>query len=349
MTLGPVMLDVQGLTLSAEEKDVLRHPAVGGVILFSRNYESVEQLSALTQAIHALRQPPLLVAVDQEGGRVQRFRDAFTRLPPAGQVGQRFEQEPAACTQLAENCGWLMATEVMAAGLDLSFAPVLDLDFGVSSVIGDRAFHRQPDAVTELALAYQRGMHRAGMASVGKHFPGHGAVAADSHERLPEDDRVYADIEMADLVPFQRLIDNGLNAVMVAHVLYPQVDPQPAGFSRFWLSEVLRQRLHFQGVIFSDDLSMGGAEWAGDYTDRADLSLEAGCDMLLVCNQPAQAIRVIEHLETFSNPASSMRLARLHGQGKTPWSALNRTPAWQTAVNSVSRCEAEPWLDMDIE
>lgn len=344
MTLGPVMLDLQGLELQPEEKDLLAHPSVGGIILFSRNYQSPEQLMALCNAIHTLRSPPLLIAVDQEGGRVQRFRNHFTRLPAVGLIDK--SKNPLLA---AEQSGWLMASEVIASGVDLSFAPVLDLDYGVSSVIGDRAFHRQADKVSKLALAYQRGMHSAGMASVGKHFPGHGAVSADSHERLPEDEREFADLLLDDLVPFERLIANGLNGVMAAHVLYPAIDSQPAGFSRFWLQEVLRQRMNFQGVIFSDDLSMGGAEWAGSYTDRADMSLQAGCDMVLICNQPEQAIAVVEHLEKYSSPASSMRLARLHGQCKIAWQELGSNNQWQSAVNLVKACETEPWLDMDME
>ena len=344
MTLGPVMLDVQGVELQPVEKEILAHPAVGGVILFSRNYESPDQLIALCQAIHAVRTPPLLISVDQEGGRVQRFRSQFTQLPAAGLVAKSKD-----ALQMAEQSGWLMATEVIAGGVDLSFAPVLDLDYGVSSVIGDRAFHRQPSKVAELALAYQRGMHHAGMATVGKHFPGHGAVVADSHAQLPEDERDYADLEKEDLIPFERLIVNGLNGIMAAHVLYPAIDSQPAGFSRFWLQETLRQRMNFQGVIFSDDLSMGGAEWAGGYTDRADRSLDAGCDMILVCNKPEQAVAVVEHLENYRNPASAMRLARLHSQCKIDWQQLCSNAQWQSAVSNIKTCNVEPWLDMDME
>lgn len=344
MTLGPVMLDIQGMELQADEKEILAHPSVGGIILFSRNYQSPEQLMALCNALHAVRTPPLLIAVDQEGGRVQRFRNHFTRLPAVGLIENN--QEPLLTS---EQCGWLMATEVVAAGVDISFAPVLDLDYGVSSVIGDRAFHRQPDKVAELALAYQRGMHSAGMATVGKHFPGHGGVSADSHKSLPEDMREFADLLLEDLVPFERLVKNGLNGIMTAHVVYPAIDPQPAGFSRFWLQQVLRQRLNFQGVIFSDDLSMGGAEWAGSYTDRADMSLQAGCDSVLICNQPEQAVTVVEHLENYNNPASSMRLARLHGQCKINWHELCENSQWQAAVETIKACETEPWLDMDLE
>lgn len=344
MTLGPVMLDIKSVVLQPEEKEILAHPSVGGVILFSRNYASPDQLIALCEAIHAVRSPPLLIAVDQEGGRVQRFRAHFTRLPAVGLI-----EKSEDALQVAEQSGWLMATEVLAGGVDLSFAPVLDLDYGVSSVIGDRAFHRQADKVSELALAYQRGMHQAGMATVGKHFPGHGAVQADSHERLPEDERSFADLLLEDLVPFERLISNGLNGIMAAHVLYPAIDPQPAGFSRFWLQDVLRERFNFQGVIFSDDLSMGGAEWAGSYADRADRSLQAGCDMVLVCNQPEAAITVIEHLEHYRNPASSMRLVRLHGQCKIGWQDLYNNTGWQAASETIRLCESEPWLDMDME
>ena len=216
MSIGPVMADVQGLELEAEEREMLQHPAVGGVILFSRNYHSAEQIHRLADDIHRLREPPLLMAVDQEGGRVQRFRDGFFRLPPAGSLGAVYRQDRGQGLRLAEEAGWLMASEVLSVGVDLSFAPVLDLDLGISTVIGDRAFHRKPVAVSELALAYQRGMHQAGMASVGKHFPGHGGVVADSHHSLPEDERSLVDLQMKDLIPFERLIHNGLNGIMAA-------------------------------------------------------------------------------------------------------------------------------------
>jgi len=349
MTLGPVMVDLKGTGLLQEERDVLAHPAVGGVILFSRNYESPQQVVELCAAIHAVRKPPLLIAVDQEGGRVQRFRDGFTHLPAAGLLGRLWDSSPQQAAALAETFGWLMASEVLAAGVDLSFAPVLDLDRGISSVIGDRAFHRKAAVVSELALACQRGMHRAGMASVGKHFPGHGGVTADSHQVLPEDGRSFADLELEDLVPFARLIANDLNGVMAAHVIYPAIDAQPAGFSAFWLQQVLRGQMGFQGVIFSDDLSMGGAEWAGDYIQRAHLALETGCDMVLVCNRPQEAERVVESLGGYSSPASSMRLARLHGQCRAAWDNLHRLPEWRRAVEAVRGCDTEPWLDMDLE
>jgi len=347
--MGPVMVDLQGIELQADEREMVQHPAVGGVILFSRNYESPEQVRELAMRIHALRKPPLMVAVDQEGGRVQRFRDGFFRLPPAGRFGELYPRDATRARQLACDAGWLMASEVLAVNVDLSFAPVLDLDLGISEVIGDRAFHRDPDIATELATAYQRGMHEAGMASVGKHFPGHGGVAADSHQQLPQDPRSYADLALKDLLPFERLARNGLNGMMVAHILYPQVDAQPAGFSSHWLRDLLRANIGFQGVIFSDDLSMGGAEWAGDYTQRAQKALHAGCDMVLVCNQPAYAARVVESLSNYRDPAAQLRLARMRGRHFPNPVSLRRSARWRAAVKSLEACESERWLDMDLE
>ncbi len=349
MSMGPVMLDLRGTELLPEEREILLHPAVGGVILFSRNYQSPEQVRELCQRIHALRQPPLLIAVDQEGGRVQRLRDGFFRLPPLGRCGELYGQEKARALSLTREAGWLMASEVLSVGVDLSFAPVLDLDRGISAVIGDRAFHGDPAIVSELASAYQRGMHEAGMASVGKHFPGHGGVAADSHLSLPQDTRRFVDLELEDLVPFRRLVGNGLNGVMAAHVLYPLVDSQPAGFSQVWLQRVLRQGLGFQGAIFSDDLSMGGAQWAGDYAQRARAALEAGCDMVLVCNQPDRAAEVVEALAAYHDPAAQLRLARMHGKAFPAPESLRRDERWLNATRLLDNCQSERWLDMDME
>jgi len=282
MTRGPLMVDVGGLTLTAEDKEVLAHPDVGSVILFSRNVDTPEQIAELTAAMRAVR-PELWIAVDQEGGRVQRFREGFTRLPAMRQFGHQYDQDPVAALAAAQACGELMAREVRAVGVDFSFAPVLDLDVGVSGVIGDRAFHTDPAAATALVRAFMQGMKAAGMMTIGKHFPGHGSVAADSHFALPVDDRSWAEIDAYDLQPF-RALARELDGIMPAHVVYPQVDPLPAGFSSFWLKTVLREQLGFQGLIFSDDLCMEGAAGVGTMAERRDLALAAGCDVVLICN-----------------------------------------------------------------
>ena len=349
MSLGPLMLDVAGTALSEEERTLLRRPAVGGVILFSRNFISPEQVTTLVAEIHALRSPRLLVAVDQEGGRVQRFRDGFTRLPPLRRLGEQYDRDPRRALQLAEVSGWLMAAELRAVGIDISFAPVLDLDYGISTVIGDRAFHHQPEAVAELAQAYQRGMQEAGMAATGKHFPGHGAVLADSHHELPVDERPFAELEFADLLPFERLAHQGMKAMMAAHVVYRHCDPLAAGFSPFWLRTVLRARLGFQGVIFSDDLNMAAAGCAGDYPARARAALAAGCDMVLVCNAPEQARQVAAELQDYHDPAAMMRLVRLHGGGgASGLEALRASEPWRRAVDLIRSYDIEPLLDMDL-
>jgi len=327
VTLGPVMLSVQGVELTPTEHGYLRHPLTGGVILFEQNYETLEQLEALIQEIHAAREPPLLVAVDQEGGRVQRFREGFTRLPAARELGQLYEANPKRAKRLAETCGWLMAAELRAVGVDLSFAPVLDLDRGTSEVIGDRAFHANPEAVADLARSYMSGMLRAGMAATGKHFPGHGSVPGDSHLVLPADGREYADIYNEDLIAFERMIHYGMAAVMVAHVVYPRVDSQAASFSQFWIQRELRGRLGFQGVVFSDDLSMAGARTMGSALERAQAALIAGCDMIIVCHDMGATEQILDGLEPRDDPASHMRLVRMHGElapGRTQLAADER-------------------------
>jgi beta-N-acetylhexosaminidase len=295
--LGPVMVDVAGLELQAAEREVLAHPAVGAVILFARNYASPEQLAALCDAIHAVRSPTLPIAVDHEGGRVQRFRDGFTHLPPMAALGQLHDRDPDAACAAARDVGVVLASELRACGVDFSFAPVLDLDHGRSAVIGHRAFHADGATVARLAGALIEGLGDAGMASVGKHFPGHGWAEADSHHALPEDARTLAAIEAADLVPFARLASR-LDGVMPAHLVYPAIDPDPAGFSRFWLQDVLRTRIGFAGTIFSDDLTMAGAHGAGDIVARAHAAFDAGCDMVLVCNAPQQAQALVDALPT---------------------------------------------------
>jgi beta-N-acetylhexosaminidase len=335
MTLGPVMLDLAGPQLTDVERERLRHPLTGGVILFSRNYESPEQLAELTRAIHASRPNPLLIAVDHEGGRVQRFRTGFTRLPPCGNFGALHDENPSRAKRLAEAAGWLMAAELLAVGVDFSFAPVLDVDRGISTVIGDRAFHRDPAVVASLAISFMRGMLRAGMAATGKHFPGHGGVEADSHVAIPIDERSFEEIYREDVVPFSRLIQVGLAGIMPAHVIYRNVDPQPAGFSRFWLQDVLRHRLRFEGVIFSDDLSMEGASVAGGVVARARAALAAGCDMVLVCNAPDAADQVLEGLGKQENPVSALRLVRMHGRHAQTRQRLLHDAGYQQALRMV--------------
>ena len=297
MTLGPVMLDVGGLALTAEERERLRHPSAGGVILFARNFESPRQLLALTTEIHALRRPELLIAVDHEGGRVQRFQQGFTRIPPMRSLGKRWESDAAHAKALAEAMGYVIAVELRSHGVDFSFGPVLDVDFGSSSVIGDRAFSDEPATIAVLAGAFVAGLTAGGAASVGKHFPGHGYVRADSHVDVPLDARSVAEIEAADLLPYRGLIARGLAGVMPAHVIYPAVDRRPAGFSSVWLKDILRGRLAFDGMIFSDDLSMEGASAAGGPNERALAALEAGCDMVLLCNAPHAADGLLEALK----------------------------------------------------
>jgi beta-N-acetylhexosaminidase len=283
--MGPVMLGVEGEALTAADCRRLRDPRVGAVILFARNYVSPAQLRALTASIKQIRNPPLLIAVDHEGGRVQRFRDGFSAIPPMRELGARYDADRPAALAEAQRCGRLIADELGAFDVDFSFTPVLDLDRGVSEVIGHRAFHADPHAVSALAAALCRGLHAGGMSTVGKHFPGHGHVEADSHQALPVDPRPFAEIEAADLVPFVELTRvRALDAIMPAHVLYPAIDGQPAGFSARWLREILRRRIGFDGMIFSDDLEMAGAHGAGDIVARAELALAAGCDMVLACN-----------------------------------------------------------------
>ena len=335
-SLGLIMLDIEGRQLSEDDRKRLRHPLTGGVILFSRNYESAHQLEELTAEIHRLRRPPLLIAVDHEGGRVQRFREGFTRLPPMRALGAVWDEHPLRARHLARDAGYVLAAELRAHGIDLSFTPVLDLDFGNSAVIGDRAFHSQPEAVIELAGALIEGLTLAGMAACGKHFPGHGFIAADSHTDVPVDTRSLAQIEAADLIPFRELIAHGLSSIMPAHVIYPAVDDRPAGFSKIWLSQILRTQMKFQGVIFSDDLSMEGARVAGDIVARADAAIDAGCDMVLVCNRPDAADELLSRLQREMAPASLARLARLHGRPSAPTlTALKATESYSRAVHSI--------------
>ncbi|HET7921333.1 MAG TPA: beta-N-acetylhexosaminidase [Gammaproteobacteria bacterium] len=336
MSLGPLLVDIAGPALDAGDRELLLHPLVGGVILFTRNYVNPEQLAALTAELHALRTPPLLVTVDHEGGRVQRFREQFTALPPARACGRLYDTDPARGLHFTEQMAWLMAAELRAVGVDLSFAPVLDLDAGASSVIGDRALHRDAATVSELARAWLLGMRRAGMAACGKHFPGHGAVQGDSHHLLPVDTRGLEEIRRHDLKPYQRLLRMELPAVMMAHVAYPQVDEVPASLSRRWIQGELRGALEFGGVVFCDDLSMRGVAGVGDYPARARAALSAGCDVLPVCNNRDGVMAILDALHMPADPVSQWRLTRLHGRESVAREDLLASREWRDAEREIT-------------
>lgn len=304
--LGPLMIDIAGLELSDVDRKRLMHPLVGGLILFARNFQSPDQLQRLTKEVHSLRLPALPIAIDHEGGRVQRCRAGFTRLPPMRCLGELWERDSGEGLRAARAIGFVLAAELRQCGVDLSFTPVLDLDWGRSGVIGDRSFHRDPEVVSHLAGELIKGLREAGMAACGKHFPGHGWTEADSHVDMPVDDRDLSKME-ADILPYRQLT---LDAVMPAHVIYPAVDSRPAGFSPVWINK-LRNELGFDGVIFSDDLSMEAAGAAGDVIDRVDAAWRAGCDMLLVCNAPTAVDAVLDNWHPTFNPVRSARVERL--------------------------------------
>jgi beta-N-acetylhexosaminidase len=283
---GPAVVDILGLALTDDDRRRLAHPAAGAVILFARNYQSPEQLTALCEEIERVREPALPIGVDHEGGRVQRFREGFTAIPPMRRLGRQWDRDREGGRAVAHAAAYVIAAELAAHGLDFSFAPVLDLDYGTSSVIGDRALHFDPTAVATLGVSIVQGFADAGVAAVAKHFPGHGFAAADSHTDVPKDERPVADLEKKDLLPYRKTIAAGLAAVMPAHVIFTQADSEPAGYSKYWLQDVLRGKLGFDGLIFSDDLSMKGASVAGGPAERARAALAAGCDMVLLCNDP---------------------------------------------------------------
>lgn len=332
MPLGPLMLDINGLHTTAADRELLAHPQVGGLILFARNYQSPTQLSELIDEIRAVR-PDIIIAVDQEGGRVQRLKEGFTRLPPMRCFGELYQKEPEQALQLARQTGWLMAAEVLAEGIDLSFAPVLDIDCEISDVIGDRAFASCADEITAISSAFIDGMHEAGMVATAKHYPGHGGVKADSHIAIPVDERSFEEIDQQDLQPF-RALAHSYDAVMPAHVIYSAVDDQPAGFSQYWLQTLLRQDMGFDGVIFSDDLSMEGASVAGNFAERAEAALSAGCDMVLVCNDRTAALEVLEYLDSAAI-SPNQRLSRLAGKCTLDRNSLRAMPQWQAAVDAI--------------
>lgn len=346
MSLGPLMIDLRGKSIAADEREWLQSPVVGGVILFTRNFESVEQLARLVAEIHSVRQPPLLVTVDQEGGRVQRFRAPFFRLPPLRVFGRLYDEERELAAKVVAACGWLMAAELRAVGVDMSFAPCVDLDRGLAKVIGDRALHREGAVVAALARRFAAGAKKAGMAITAKHFPTHAGAHSDSHTELAVDNRALAELE-EDLQPYRALIANGLAAVMVAHVCFPAVDSRPASLSSFWISQYLRGELGFKGAVISDDLSMAGASIAATPAERVRLALEAGCDLVLLCNAPEQIPAVLESLQGYVNPSAQLRLTRLHGRGDIDWESLHASADWQKASALLASLEARPKLTLE--
>ncbi|MCX7961174.1 MAG: beta-N-acetylhexosaminidase [Burkholderiales bacterium] len=330
---GVVVLDPLGPTLTADDRRRLMHPAVGGVILFAHNYESPQQLAALTAEIAALREPPLLLCTDHEGGRVQRFRDGFTPIPAMRRLGTLWDRDRDAARACARAIGYVIGAELGARGIDFSLAPVLDLDYGTSAVIGERALHYDPNAVGALAVAMIQGLAEAGMAALGKHFPGHGFAAADSHVAVPRDERPTADIMRRDVAPYAAAIAAGLAAVMPAHIVYPRADSAPAGYSRFWLQEVLRARLGFDGLVLSDDLGMAGAGTAGDVAARARAALAAGCDMVLLCRDPSAQDGLLAALGELpmAHPRRAERMRRKGGADR------RRRIAYREALAALER------------
>lgn len=338
--LGPLLIGLDGLEVSLEERDWLRHPAVGGVVLFTRNYEDTCQLKELTASIVEIAERDLLICVDHEGGRVQRFKKGFTRLPPLATLGGMFAESPEIACDYAYRHGRVMATELLVCGVDMSFAPVLDIGLR-SEVIGDRAFAANPADIIELGRAYIGGMHDAGMCATGKHFPGHGSVEADSHTDDVSDPRPLEQIEVADLAPFAALAGD-LDALMMAHVLYPAVDQLPAGYSPFWIKTMLRQRLAYQGTVFSDDLGMFAAEIAGSLAERVRISLEAGCDSALVCHPDDVRKLLSESDAAYANADDALR--RLKGKPVPGLDELETVGEWRQWKNSIKQLEQSKWV-----
>lgn len=346
MTLGPLMVSLRGTSLAHDEREWLESPAVGGVILFTRNFESLEQLGALVDDIHGVRHPPLLVAVDHEGGRVQRFRAPFTRLPSARAIGHYYDRDPEAGETAAHAVGWLIAAELRAVDVDLAFAPVVDVDRALSDVIGDRALHADPEVVTRLARAIVAGMHEAGMVATAKHFPTHAGGLGDSHTETVTDRRAYEELER-DLLPYRELIRAGLRSVMLAHVSFPELDARPASLSSWWIEEQLRGVLGFGGAIISDDMSMVGAAAAGALPQRVVAALEAGCDLVLVCNVPDEIPAVLAALADYEDPAAQLRLMRLRGFERSGWDELVACVEYERCRRLVEEIDATPKLELE--
>lgn len=346
MSLGPLMIGLRGTRIDADERRWLDSPLVGGVILFTRNYRDLEQLETLVADIHAVRDPPLLVAVDQEGGRVQRFGEPFARLPAARAFGHLWDRDPDAAIRCARSVTWLMAAELRALGVDMSFTPVVDLDRGLADVIGDRALHEDAEIVSRLALAMEAGAHAAGMAITAKHFPTHAGSKSDSHTRVAVDRRDLYELS-DDLEPYRQLIRRGLHSVMVGHVIFPALDPLPASFSSWWIKTQLRQELGFSGAVISDDISMVGASVAGDLNERAVKALDAGCDLVLVCNVSEAIPGLLETLDGYVSPAAQLRLIRLRGGKPRRWEELRASDEWQGAQDDLTALLAPPRLELE--
>lgn len=340
MSLGPVMLDIDGTQLTQEDYEILNHPLVGGVILFSRNYQNPTQLTALVRALRDIKSPPLLIAVDQEGGRVQRFVDGFVKLPALQSLGDLYQTDSNRAKQLTAVVAKIMAQELLACGVDMSFAPVLDIKTADSSVIGglQRSFSADPQVVSELASVYIDAMHQAGMKATGKHFPGHGSVVGDSHTSILQDQRCLPELEAVDLLPFKNLLPK-LFGMMMAHVIFPQVDQQPAGFSKFWVQDYLRDTLKFSGLIFTDALDMKGAGTIEKFSQRVMTALNAGCDMALVCNNRTAAIEVLDNAQVNKNIELEKRMNNLRGQCKYDWDALHASDEWCVATQLLTQGE----------
>ncbi|WP_428101842.1 beta-N-acetylhexosaminidase [Candidatus Rariloculus sp.] len=330
MSLGPLMIGLSGTSLEDREREWLASPLVGGVILFARNFSGRRQLERLVEEIQAIRSPPLLVGVDQEGGRVQRFGRPFSRLPPARAFGRLYDEHPSMAERSTQTVAWLMAAELRAVGVDLSFAPVVDLDSGVADVIGDRALHASHEVVSRLALRVNAGLRDAGMVATAKHFPTHAGARSDSHNALAVDHRDHEAL-CDDLVPYRRLINAGLHSIMVGHVIFPELDPLPASLSPWWIETQLRGELRYSGAVISDDMGMAGASVAGGLVERVRKSLDAGCDLVLVCNELDQIPALLAKLDGYVNPSGQLRLMRLRGADSPSWDELRASSAWQEA------------------
>jgi beta-N-acetylhexosaminidase len=340
------MIDLRGTAIAADEREWLHSPLVGGVILFTRNFESLAQIRELVAEIHAIRQPPLLVTIDHEGGRVQRFREPFFRLPPLRTLGHLYDEDRERALKTAGAFGWLMAAELRAVGIDMSFTPCVDLDLGFSEIIGDRALHSDARAVAALARRFTAGAKRAGMAVTAKHFPTHAGARSDSHTEFAVDRRGYDELA-EDLLPYRELIRGGLPAAMIAHVSFPAVDDKPASLSRWWIKEQLRGALRFTGAVITDDVSMVGAAVVGPVEERVRLALDAGCDVVLLCNSPDKVPTVLESLQGFVNPSAQLRLTRLHGRGSFDWETLHASAEWQKASAAVDALSKRPKLSLE--